>query len=45
MDFLLSGFAQEPYSQTASYVQKELADIRKLFVEEIGNLRKELSGK
>lgn len=31
--------------QLASYVQKELADIRKLFGEEIENLRKELSGK
>ncbi len=31
--------------QLASFVQKELADIRKLFVDEIGSLRKELSGK
>jgi len=29
--------------QLASFVQKELADIRKLFVEEIGSLRKELA--
>jgi len=31
--------------QLASFVQKELADIRKLFVEEIGSLRKELADK
>jgi len=31
--------------QLASFVQKELADIRKLFVEEIGSLRKELTDK
>ncbi len=29
--------------QLASFVQKELADIRKLFVDEIGSLRKELA--
>ena len=31
--------------QLASFVQKELSDIRKLFFEEIGSLRKELSSK
>ncbi|RUM48089.1 MAG: hypothetical protein DSY80_00235, partial [Desulfocapsa sp.] len=31
--------------QLASFVQKELADIRKLFVEEIGSLRRELADK
>ncbi len=31
--------------QLASFVQKELTDIRKLFIEEIGSLRKELAEK
>ncbi len=39
--FVLSGEDE----QLASFVQKELADIRKLFVEEIGSLRKELANK
>ena len=40
-----SSVAKGEDEQMASFVQKELADIRKLFVEEIGSLRKELADK